>query len=209
MDGKADMLENLDKIDVAIYMGTIRTKNNLKYAKLIRDKADLVVAYGTYTVYGGIPGLGALIEPEEIMKIVSSTVTTESKEETDLPEELKLPKILPTYMSPVEILDPNIMVPGCPPEPMSNDDLLKVLLDYTTGKKSKNKIIFGKDQSLRYECPRKLKDLSKIIMPRIYKLYEIRIDENKCFLEQRIPCANPATRAACKMPCTGCMVPAL
>ena len=215
IDGKADMLEKLDKIDVAIYMGTVRTESNLKYAKLIRDKADLVVAYGACAVYGGIPGLGALMEPEEIMKIVSSTVTTESKEEIDLPEELKLPRILPTCTSLVEILDPDVMAPGCPPGPISNDGLLKVLIDYAAGKKPEGKIIFGEEQSLCHECPRKPKDLSKIVMPGIYRLHEIKLEEGKCFLEQGILCMGPATRAACdmpciknNMPCIGCMGPA-
>ena len=215
IDGKADMLERLDKIDVAIYMGTVRTESNLKYAELIRDKADLVVAYGACAVYGGIPGLGTLMEPKEIMEIVSSTVTTESIEEIDLPDEIKLPKILPRCSSLTEVLDPDIMAPGCPPGAISNEGLLKVLIDYAAGKKPEGKMIFGEEHSLCYECPRKPEDLSKIIMPGIYRLHEIRLDEDKCFLEQGILCMGPATRAACKMPCIknnmpciGCMGPA-
>lgn len=215
IDGKASVLEEYDKIDVAIYMGTIRTESNLKYAKLVRDKADLVVAYGACAVYGGLPGLGTLMDHEELMKTVNSTITTESKEEIELPKELELPKILPVCKPLTEVLDPDVMAPGCPPGSVSNEGLLKVLIDYSIGKKPKGKIVFGEEHSLCYECPRKPEDLSKIVMPGIYRLSEIRLEENKCFLEQGILCMGPATRTACKMPCIknnmpciGCMGPA-
>ncbi len=215
VDSKANVLEEIDRIDVGIYMGTIRTTQNLRYAKLLREKADLVIAYGACAVYGGIPGLSTLINPEELMDILTSTVSTSSKEENRLPKEIILPKILSTVRTPAEILDPDVMAPGCPPGAISNEGLIEILMEYSSGKKPEGKIIFGEEHSLCMECPRKPKDLRKIVMPGIRRLHEIKIEEGKCFLEQGVLCMGPATRAACKMPCIknnmpciGCMGPA-
>jgi len=41
-------------VNVAIVSGGIRNDENLELAKKVREKADLVIAYGTCAVYGGI-----------------------------------------------------------------------------------------------------------------------------------------------------------
>jgi len=68
--------------------------------------------------------------------------------------------------------------------------------------------VIGPLKSVCDECERK-KEEKKI--SKIYRVYEIIPEPNKCLLEQGIICMGPATRAGCEaqcinanMPCTGC-----
>ncbi len=214
VDGKLDLLKSIEGIDVGVFMGGVRTSAHLEIAKLLREKSRLVVAYGSCAVYGGIPGLASLYKPEEIASIVKSTISTVSREEGSLPKELELPKLLDICHPLVDVLDPDILAPGCPPSDKICDGLADILLKYSSGWRPEGKIFLGEENTLCSNCPRKPEDLSKIIMPGIYRIHEVKIREDKCFLEQGILCMGPVTRIGCdhqcirnNMPCIGCMGP--
>jgi len=215
VDNKLEKLKSLDKIDVAIYMGNIRTEEHLALAEMLKKKAVLIVAYGTCAVYGGIPGLAALIRPEELLEVARSTVTAKPVEKLkELPKELKIPELLATCNPLTEILEPDILVPGCPPPPESVEKLIDMLTSYLKGVRPPKATFIADSESLCNKCPRKPADLSKIVMPKISRLHEIRIAGDKCFLEQGILCLGPITRGGCdhrciksNMPCIGCMGP--
>ncbi|OYT40489.1 MAG: hypothetical protein B6U89_01940 [Desulfurococcales archaeon ex4484_58] len=215
VDSKLEDLEKIDHINIGIFMGSIRTDLHVKLAKLLRSKSDIIVAYGACASYGGVPGLATLTRKEKLIKDLASTITTEKIEEEDIPDPAKIPELLKTNYALIQIIDPDIIIPGCPPSSVSNEELAKFLLEYQEGTRLKEKIVFGEENSLCSICPRRPEDLHKIKMPGIYRLYEVKLDENKCFLEQGIICMGPATRAACKAPCiknnhpcVGCMGPA-
>lgn len=215
IDSKLDDLEKMDRIDIGIFMGAIRTDLHKELAKMLREKSDIVVSYGTCASYGGIPGLAALINAEKLLEQVNKTITTTSYEVDEIIKKIKFPKLLDTVYNMIEIIDPDIIVPGCPPSSTSNEELVDFLLSYKPGLKLDKKIVFGEDNSLCTICPRKPENLYKIEMPGVFRLHEIKFDDKKCFLEQGIICMGPATRAACKAPCiknnhpcTGCMGPA-
>ncbi len=221
VDGRRDILENIDSIDVAIFMGSIRTSEHKELAKLLREKARLRIAYGTCSIYGGIPGLAAIYRPSDINKIVSETITTTIRDNNlNRPykegESLELPELLEIPYPSIDAFDPQILVPGCPPSVETVENLIDILIEYTKGWRPESKIFLGEENenTLCSKCPRKPEDMTKIVMPGIYRLYEREIDENKCFLEQGILCMGPVTRLACKhqciknnMPCIGCMGP--
>ncbi len=215
VDGKLEDLEKIEHIDIGIYMGSVRTELHKKLAKMLREKSDIVISYGACASYGGTPGLATLVSGKKVIEDIKKTITTDSREEKELPEYAHIPKLLETNYAVVQLIDPDIIAPGCPPSAISNEEIVKFLLEYERGKKLEGKIVLGEENSLCSICPRRPKDLHKIVMPGIYRMHEIKIDENKCFLEQGILCMGPATRAACKAPCiknnypcVGCMGPA-
>jgi F420-non-reducing hydrogenase small subunit len=68
--------------------------------------------------------------------------------------------------------------------------------------------VLAPEKSVCDECPRKKKDKK---ISKIYRVYEIVPEPEKCLLEQGIICMGPATRGGCEaqcinanMPCTGC-----
>ncbi|MET1160444.1 MAG: hypothetical protein ABWW65_05730 [Thermoprotei archaeon] len=216
VDTKLEDLKKIDKIDVGIFMGVVRTDQHVELAELLREKSDIVVAYGTCAAYGDIPGLAALTNAKKLLEDVNRTVTTASYEENNvIVKETSFPKLLDTVYPVVQLIDADIIVPGCPPSTESNEELVKILIEYEHGKRFNGKIVLGEENSLCAICPRRPENLHKIVMPGIYRLHEVKLEEDKCFLEQGVLCMGPATRAACKAPCIknnhpcfGCMGPA-
>lgn len=215
VDTKNDYFEKIPEIDIGIYMGIIRTEYHLDLVKKLREKTRIFIAYGACSVHGDIPGLAALHSGSKIMNDIKNSVTTTYFEEKTTSDIVVLSKLLNTVYTTIQIVDPDIIVPGCPPSEDSDNELIKILLEIKPDTKIDKKIVLGEETSLCNICPRKPGDFHKITMPGIYRLHEVKLDPKTCFLEQGVICLGPATRAACKAPCvknnypcTGCMGPA-
>ena len=58
--------DEVPELDVLIVEGGIRNEENRELAEMLNEKAKLVIAYGTCSCYGGIPGLGNLWTVDEL-----------------------------------------------------------------------------------------------------------------------------------------------
>jgi len=205
IDRKLSDLLKLDSVDVLIHMGGISTEEEAKLAREISSRARVKVSLGTCSVYGGVPGLNSLYKPIEVYKTIASQVDMVVES-----ERLELP-VPVQYSAYTDIVEPDIIAPGCPPGDEVLEQLLEVLVKYAkTGKLEHGVLLLGNSESLCNKCPRNPKT-AKIVMPGIRRIHEVRLDENKCFLEQGVLCMGPATRAICdhsciraNYPCTGC-----
>lgn len=212
VDSRLSDLKSLGKIDVAVFMGGVRTSEDEELAKWLREKSKILVAFGSCSAYGGIPGLAALTSPIELINLVKSTITTSSQYKSiiELP---KLPE-LSTYRALPHVVNVDIVVPGCPPPIKVVNEFVNVLLKYIAGEEPIGPLVIAGSKAQCETCPRKPKDLSKLHIPSIKRIYEAKIEENRCFLEQGILCLGPVTREGCEhscinvnMPCTGCFGP--
>ncbi len=174
--------------DVAVLVGAARTITDLERAEEAYREAGLVIAYGTCAVYGGIPGLTALIGRDELGEGYADTV--------------KPPAVL---------RQPHVLVPGCPPSPASRKRLAEVLEAFLRGEKPGKTLFLGNPESLCRNCPLKPRDPGRVEMPGIKRIYEGEVRADRCFLEQGILCLGPVTSASCNhdcirmgIPCTGC-----
>lgn len=215
VDGRKEVLRRISQIDVGIYMGAITSEEEADLAELVRDKSRLLVAYGTCSICGGIPGLRVLLDADGLLKEVSSTVTTTAVEPGS-PEAGRLPRLLDRVRPLVDVVDADVIAPGCPPTRGVNEALTDLLLNYSMGVRLPEKVFIGERGSLCSKCERKPPDIGEIRMPGIRRLHELELAEDKCFLEQGAVCLGPVTRAACElpcvknnMPCIGCGGPAL
>ncbi len=213
LDFKRKDLESLQDVDVAIVNGAVRTSEQEEELKLVRDKAKILIAYGSCACFGGIPGLGNQFSAEDILK--RAYIETPSTTDGKIPQtvtnlngiELTLPKFLDDVKPLDEVVEVDYYVPGCPPSRSTVEEMVDLLLRLKRGEKPEKKVL-ASDKSLCYECPR-FKEFVR--PPTINRPHEIVADQERCFLEQGIICLGFVTRGGCgarcikaNMPCRGC-----
>ena len=222
MDFKLADLEKIGKneIDISLQHGTIRTSEQEHIAHLLRERAKVMIAFGSCSCFGGIPGLCNLTSREEIFETVyketPSTVnpefTTPRTEITQDGHDLTLPELYNDGKALPQIVDVDYYLPGCPPAAELIGRLLPIIANFMeTGELPPKGTVIASDKTLCDECP--LTKENKMIS-RIYRPHEIIPDPKRCLLEQGILCTGPATRGGCGarcisalMPCRGCMGP--
>jgi len=225
VDAKDEDVERMKdgEITVCLYHGAVRDSDNEHLAKLMRQKSQILIAYGSCACFGGIPGLANLTNRAAILKTVySETASTDNPQNTCPSPQCKdaqghlltLPELFDEVFSLDDVVKVDYAIPACPPTQEMNKKLLTVLADFVAGKSPlpPKGTIIASEKTLCDECPRKKPD--KIVVKHISRVYEKEFDSEKCFLEQGLICLGPATRAGCdaqcikaNMPCRGCMGP--
>jgi len=206
-------------IDITLFNGAIRNSENEHLAKLLRQKSKVLVAYGSCSHLGGIPGLANFTTKEAILKRVY-----EESESTVNPDKVRpVPQWdvkegvlhIPVFYNDVrnlrQVVDVDYFLPGCPPQ---SERLLEVFSLIVSGAAlpPKGTVVGASDKTQCDECKRKKTENKKV--KRFYRPIEIKDDGETCFLEQGVICMGPATRAGCGVrcivgnaPCRGCYGP--
>lgn len=219
MDFKYSDVEKIpDKsIDACLFNGAIRNSEGEHIAQLLRAKSKILIAYGSCSYEGCIPGLANFFNRQMIFdRVYIETQSTDNPEKVYpqskvlVPEgELEIPDFYDTVKTLAQTVDVDYFVPGCPPEEKTTWLALETLIE---GKlPPKGTVISHSAKAVCDECPRikKEKEIKKF-----YRPYEIIPDAETCLLEQGLLCYGPATRGGCgalcpqaNMPCTGCYGP--
>ncbi len=219
MDFKYSDVEKMpDKsIDACLFNGAIRTSENEHIAHLLRAKSKIMIAYGSCSYEGGMPGLANFFNRRSIFdRAYIETQSTDNPKKVypqpkvQVPEgELEIPEFYDTVKTLAQTVDVDYFVPGCPPEEKTTWLALEALI---TGKlPPKGTVISHSIKSVCDECPL-IKEEKKI--KTFYRTHQIIPDPKKCLLEQGLLCYGVATRGGCGalcpqagMPCTGCYGP--
>jgi len=218
MDIKYKDVEKMsdEYIDVCFFNGAIRTEENEKLAKLLRKKSKVLIAYGSCSYMGGIPGLANVANRKEVFeKAYLKNISTVNpngvtpKTRVKVKEgELELPEFYDTVKTLAQTVDVDYYVPGCPPQVELTVNALETI---AKGELPPKGAVLAPLKSVCDECPLNSLKKEKIQISEIHRVYEIISDPNKCLLEQGIICMGPATRGGCNarcikagMPCTGC-----
>jgi len=196
-------------IDIVLFNGAIRTEENREIAKLLRDKAKYLVAYGSCAQMGGVIGLANLSSRKEIFTTLFGAKTHWPKEESNQDGyPLHLPAFLDRLLPLGDVVEVDYVIPGCPPPREMVSQFFDALLG---GKLPEKGAVFAAEKNLCDECPRERREerITRIVRP-----HEIEPDPDICLLDQGIICMGPATRGGCgavcpmaNMPCTGCAGP--
>jgi F420-non-reducing hydrogenase small subunit len=221
MDFKYSDVEALaDKeIDVCFFNGGIRNSENEHIAKLLRQKSELLVAFGACAHEGGIPGLANFYDPESILERVYDTCPslddsrgTRPVPSTQMPEgEITIPVFYDHVKTLAQTVAVDYYVPGCPPVVDQVGAVFQALLE---GKLPAPGAVIGADGKNNCDvCPRQ-KSKPGARIKEFKRPHEVEADPDICFLAQGIICSGPATRAGCglpciqgNMPCRGCYGP--
>jgi len=207
------------EIAVSFINGAIRTEEQEEMVKLLRKKSGLIIAFGSCSHLGGIPGLANFWNRDAIFTRVYKTVPSIAnpngivpQQKTNVPEgELTLPEFYDTVKTMDQTIDVDYYLPGCAPPP---DLIMNAVTAILEGKLPEKGAVLAPEKSLCDTCPRGEKKPEKLSIKEIKRPYEIIPDPEKCFLEEGIICLGPVTRSGCgercinaNMPCRGCFGP--
>ena len=221
MDFKKDDVRAMPDggIDVLFLNGAIRTSEEEEMARLMRQKAQVLVAFGSCSQTGGIPGLGNLYTRDEILaNSYFDSLTTVNpdrvlpQEHTQVPEgEVELPHFEDEVRSLDQTVEVDYYLPGCPPPVNLIVNALEAILK---GELPEKGSILAPNVALCKECPRIDSKPEDVSLKEIKRPHEVEIDPETCLLAQGLLCLGPATRSGCEaacvqgnMPCTGCLGP--
>ncbi len=206
-------------IAVSFINGAVRNSEQEEIVKLLRTKSGLVVAFGSCSHLGGIPGLANFYDREAVFARAYKTVPTVENPDGTLPQlstkvpegELTLPEFYDTVKPLDQVVDVDYYLPGCAPPP---DLIMNAVGAILEGKLPEKGAVLAPDKSLCRTCPRGENKPDKLVMKEVRRVHEIIPDPDKCFLEEGIICLGPATRSGCgercisaNMPCRGCFGP--
>ncbi len=220
LDFKKEDVENMadGEIDVSFINGAIRLSEQEEMARLLRKKSKLVIAFGSCSHMGGIPGLANLYSREEIIQraykevpsLESNGVYPQTLVKVE-EGELKLPEFYDRVYALNQVVDVDYYLPGCPPTP---ELLLNAVQAILKGELPPKGTVLAPDKALCEECDRNESKPEKLLIKDVKRVWEVELDPEKCFLAQGIICLGPATRSGCgalcingNMPCTGCFGP--
>jgi F420-non-reducing hydrogenase small subunit len=206
-------------IDVTLFNGAVRNSENEHMAALLRKKSRILVAYGSCSHLGGIPGLANFSTKEEIFRRVYQTSESTVNPENIRPlteynvneGTLNLPDFYNDVRCLSQVVDVDYYIPGCPPQ---TERLLEVFTAIVSGADlpQKGSVIGADTKAQCDECTRKKSENKRL--RKFYRPWEIIDDGVTCFMEQGVLCMGPATRAGCghrciigNAPCRGCYGP--
>ena len=222
MDFKYDDVRAMadNEIDISFFNGAIRNTENEEIAHLLRKKSKTLVAFGSCSHLGGIPGLANMYDIESLCQRVFDTAPslddsrgTRPQAVTKMPEgEVTLPTLYDHVKFLAEVVGVDYFMPGCPPVV---DQIWKVFRAALNGQLPPKGAVIGADEKTVCDvCPRE-KGTPGFRITEFKRPHEVDLDPDKCFLTQGIICAGPVTRAGCgipclngNMPCRGCYGPA-
>ncbi len=221
LDFKREDVEAMDDNEFAVVFinGAIRTSEQEEMAHLLRRKAGLIVAFGSCSHLGGIPGMANQFEKEKILdRAYSESQSTHNSAGTRPSPTITVPEgelTLPVFYDSVKSLDQEIFVdyylPGCSPPVQLIINAVMAILEGNLPPKG---TVLAPDVALCDECIHKEHKPDEIKVKKFYRPHQIILEEDKCLLDQGLLCLGPVTRGGCdaacvkgNMPCSGCMGP--
>jgi F420-non-reducing hydrogenase small subunit len=220
LDTKKRDLEAMPDKSIALtfFNGAIRTSENEEMAHILRRKSETLIAFGSCSSEGCIPGLSNLSTADDHMRTIYLNNPSLDNPSGTLPHPetavkegiMNLPSFFNRVRTLAQTVDVDYRIPGCPPEP---HQIWKIIQAVIQGDPlpPKGGVLGAGTSTVCEECERE-KGEKKI--KRLYRTYELVPDTVKCLLEQGIICMGIATRDGCgalcprvNMPCTGCYGP--
>ena len=221
IDAKRSDIESLKsgEIFVSFINGSIRMSEQIEMVELLREKSQIIVAFGSCAHIGGIPGLANFYDRESILECIYRGQPTVDNPNGDIPKEISeiegkklyLPRFMDTVKTLDQVIDVDYYLPGCAPPPDIIIDAFEAIL---RGNLPDKGTVFASSKSLCDTCPRNDTKPEKMSIEDIRRVDEITPDSDRCFLADGLICFGPATRSGCgercinaNMPCRGCFGP--
>ncbi len=202
VDYKLSDLESYpDKsIAVGVYEGMARTEEDVHLLKTLRAKCKILIAFGTCSCFGGIPGMANFYDIEDCYDVKFRNNKTFS--DGEVPSE-NVPPIESIVRPNRHYVDFDVYLPGCPP---TSSLILTALTSLIEGKE-----IELPPHTVCHYCSREKKETP---VPEILRPFKGNADPDRCLLEQGYICLGSATWGLCEgqcvnkgVTCRGCFGP--
>jgi F420-non-reducing hydrogenase small subunit len=187
-------------IVVGLYEGMARTEEDIHLLKVMRDKCQILIAFGSCSCFGGIPGLANFSDIEECYDVKFRENKTVSGGEVPT---VNVPPIAPVVKPNTDFVDFDIFLPGCPPTSKLILTAITALLE--------NKPIELPPHAVCHYCDREKQETP---IPEILRPYQGHADPDRCLLEQGYICVGASTWGICEgqcvnmgVTCRGCFGP--
>ncbi|MEN6299186.1 MAG: oxidoreductase, partial [Anaerolineaceae bacterium] len=185
MDAKYKDVEAMEdkSILLTLFNGAIRNDENEHIAKLLRQKTQILVAFGSCANEGCMPALANLSNVKEIVDTAYTTISTDNpngirpQPNYTVPEgELHIPTLYPTVRTLDQVVDVDYYMPGCPPESQQISAVLDLVIQVIQGKAQlppKGAVIGAGVSTVCDECKRKRNEKS---IKEFKRIQEIMLD---------------------------------
>jgi len=203
-------------IAAAFINGAVRSTEQEEMVHMLRRKARTVVAFGSCSHLGGIPGLANQYDLAGVMAAAYTESPSVVNPDGVLPRRhseedghaLSIPALYETVRALDQVIDVDYYLPGCAPTPALIANAVMALLAGTLPPKGS---VLAPDVALCEECPRQKSKPEKLALSAFKRPSQVLLNEEECLLAQGVLCLGPATRGGCEalcpagnMPCTGC-----
>jgi F420-non-reducing hydrogenase small subunit len=200
------------EIGLSIVSGHVRNSEQEEIARLIRQKSQIVLAFGACSCFGGTPGLANFGSKEDILEWVYKMAPTVVNPKGTLPElktqlegkELTLPEFFDRVYALRQVIAVDYYLPGCPP-PV--DLIINAVNAVLTNKMPSRGATLGPHRALCDSCKRNSGKPLSISIKEIRRIHQFEARPDQCFLAQGVLCLGPATRDGCGEPCINANVP--
>ncbi|MFX1455266.1 MAG: hypothetical protein ACFFDB_07800 [Promethearchaeota archaeon] len=176
-DMKNDSLVEKDdgKIKIGFIEGVVRTEQDTAKVKLMRQKCDIIVAFGACACYGSIAGLANLYEIDELEARKFKEIESIDEMESDKPS-VHLPQFEEFIYNVKDLIYVDLFIPGCPPK---TENIIASLLHLITRLKN-GPSTRDRTTSVCDNCD---------------------LFSQGCFLDQEKLCFGPITASGCELMC--------
>jgi F420-non-reducing hydrogenase small subunit len=207
------------EITLSILNGNVRNSDQEEVAKLLRQKSQLVLAFGACACFGGTPGLANLGTKKDILDWVYRDAPTVVNPKGNYPStqtqiddmELTLPELYDKVYTLDEIIPVDFYLPGCPPPPYLIVNAVMAVLENKLPPRGST---LAPRRALCDTCKRNITKPTRLKIREINRIHMVEADPGICFLSQGLLCLGPATRGGCgesciniNVPCRGCFGP--
>ncbi len=221
LDYKYDSVKAMKhgELALSIINGHVRNSEQKEIAELLREKSQIVLAFGACACFGGTPGLANLITKEDIFNWVYKNAPTVVNPKGNVPKtstrldghDLTLPEIYEQVSALNGVIDVDYYLPGCPPPPHLIIAAISAVLENKLPPKGST---LAPHRALCDSCKRNKTKPERMAITDIKRIHEVEASPDTCFLAQGILCLGPATRDGCgesciniNIPCRGCFGP--
>jgi F420-non-reducing hydrogenase small subunit len=206
-------------VAVSFINGAVRSADHEMWVRLLREKSQLVVAFGACAHLGGIPGLANCTTREHVFEnkylraetVVNPTSVLPQLETRVNGESIDLPEMWNTVRCLDQVIDVDYYLPGCAPPPSSIATAVNAIL---SGQLPPKGTVLAPEKPLCETCPRNESKPEQFTIESFRRIATSAPDPEKCFLAEGFVCLGPATRGGCgercirgNMPCRGCFGP--